>query len=222
VTRQGEEIIGSAERYRHNAGDDCRQRSQQARTAADKANWLKIAEEWQKLAEEVDVANGLQSGGSWREMTDDDPNEAYEVVPIEPGPHGPPKGWWTVKRNGLPVRHFPGKEKAERYATDPEYRVLSPGRLGRRRRGSDPEFKSVFNSELLWSGTDADIHRWGFGDGLATAALARHSLSIWIEDTSRTIALGPARWCSFEKPTLDSMFQIAVRRIGPLAKSSGR
>ncbi len=25
------------------------------------------------------------------EMTDDDPNEAYEVVPIEPGPHGPPK-----------------------------------------------------------------------------------------------------------------------------------
>ena len=43
------------------------------------------------------------------EMTDD-PNEAYEVVPIEPGPHGPPKGWWTtVKRNGLPVRHFPGK-----------------------------------------------------------------------------------------------------------------
>jgi hypothetical protein len=52
-----------------------------------------------------------------------DPNEAYEVVPIEPGPHGPPKGWWTVKRNGLPVRHFPGKEKAQRYATDPEYRA---------------------------------------------------------------------------------------------------
>jgi hypothetical protein len=56
-------------------------------------------------------------------MTDDDPNEAYEVVPIEPGPHGPPKGWWTVKRNGLPVRHFPGKEKAQRYATDPAYRA---------------------------------------------------------------------------------------------------
>jgi hypothetical protein len=45
----------SAERYRQNA-DDCRQRSLQARTAADKANWLKIAEEWQNLAEDVDAA----------------------------------------------------------------------------------------------------------------------------------------------------------------------
>ena len=54
-------------------------------------------------------------------MSDDNPNEAYEVVPIEPGPHGPPKGWWTVKRSGIAVRHFPGKAKAQRYATDPEY-----------------------------------------------------------------------------------------------------
>jgi hypothetical protein len=60
----------------------------------------------------------------------DDPNEAYEVVPREPGPHGPPVGWWTVKRNGLPVRHFPGKEKAERFATDPEIQ-----REPRRRKG---------------------------------------------------------------------------------------
>jgi hypothetical protein len=37
-------------------------------------------------------------------MTGDDSNEAYEVVPIEPGP---PHTWCTVKRNGLPVRHFP-------------------------------------------------------------------------------------------------------------------
>jgi hypothetical protein len=49
----------------------------------------------------------------------DDPNEAYEVVPLEPAPHGPPEGWWTVKRNGIPVRHFPGKEKAQRYASKP-------------------------------------------------------------------------------------------------------
>src|SRR5258707_1156558 len=28
-----------------------------------------------------------------------------------------------VKRKGIPVRYFLGKEKAERYATDPEYRA---------------------------------------------------------------------------------------------------
>ena len=56
-------------------------------------------------------------------MSDDDLNQAYEAVPIKPGANGPPKGWWTVKRNGIPVRHFPGREKAERYATDPEYRA---------------------------------------------------------------------------------------------------
>src|SRR5882757_10305473 len=66
-----------------------------------------------------------------REMTDD-PNEAYEVVPTGPGPHGPPKGWWTAKRNGLPVRHFPGKGNAQRYATDPEYRAsLAAGKAHR-------------------------------------------------------------------------------------------
>jgi hypothetical protein len=48
-------LAGSGE-YRQNA-DDCRQRSAQARLPADKANWLKIAEEWQKLAEEVDLAS---------------------------------------------------------------------------------------------------------------------------------------------------------------------
>jgi hypothetical protein len=38
--------------YRKNA-DDCRERSRQARLPADKANWLKIAAEWQELAESV-------------------------------------------------------------------------------------------------------------------------------------------------------------------------
>jgi hypothetical protein len=51
-------------------------------------------------------------------MSDDDPHEGYEVVPIEPEPHGPPGGWWTVMRNGMPVRFFPGKEKAQRFAID--------------------------------------------------------------------------------------------------------
>jgi len=69
-------------------------------------------------------------------MTDDDPNEAYEVVPIGPGPHGLPKGWWTVKRNGLPMRHFPGKERAQRFATDPEYRAsLVAGKAWEKAKG---------------------------------------------------------------------------------------
>ena len=33
-------------------------------------------------------------------------------------------GWWTVTRNGVPVRHYPPKDRdlAERFATDPAYR----------------------------------------------------------------------------------------------------
>ena len=67
-------------------------------------------------------------------MTDDDPNETYEVVPTESGPHGPPKGWWTVKRNGLPARKRPSDTRPILNIEQ----VSSPGRLGRRRRGSDP------------------------------------------------------------------------------------
>jgi hypothetical protein len=44
----------SAELYRKNA-DDCRQRATRARTTEGKAGWLKIAEEWQKLAEEIEA-----------------------------------------------------------------------------------------------------------------------------------------------------------------------
>lgn len=54
---------------------------------------------------------------------EDDPNEAYEVVPAKGD--GPPSTWWTVLRNGIPVRHFGPDAKllAERYATDPHYRA---------------------------------------------------------------------------------------------------
>jgi hypothetical protein len=46
------------------------------------------------------------------EMTDDDPNEAYEVVPIEPGPHDPPRlpvnkiTWPQVGRVSEPGRYM--------------------------------------------------------------------------------------------------------------------
>jgi hypothetical protein len=48
----------------------------------------------------------------------DSSNEAYDVVPSTRWP----KDWWTVTRNGIPVWHCPTRAKAERYATDPEYR----------------------------------------------------------------------------------------------------
>jgi hypothetical protein len=56
--------------------------------------------------------------------SDDDPNEAYDVVPMPEKPYGP-SGWWTVICNGIPVRHFgpDKKELAQRYATDAEYRA---------------------------------------------------------------------------------------------------
>jgi hypothetical protein len=47
-----------------------------------------------------------------------DPTESYEVIPAID-----PVGWWTVICNGVPVRHFSDREKAERYASDPEYRA---------------------------------------------------------------------------------------------------
>jgi hypothetical protein len=57
-------------------------------------------------------------------IPDNDPNEAYEVVPIKVEPHGPPADWWTVTCNGIPVRHFTphARYAAERYCRDPEYR----------------------------------------------------------------------------------------------------
>jgi hypothetical protein len=59
-----------------------------------------------------------------------DPNEAYEVGRLEVGhlperEHDLPPDWWTVFCNGIPVRHCaPGRrDLAERYATDPGYRL---------------------------------------------------------------------------------------------------
>jgi hypothetical protein len=65
IGAEGDGEMSSAEAYRRNA-DDCRQRSLQARSPEAKANWLKIAEEWQRLAEEVDAdtpASGLKAKG---------------------------------------------------------------------------------------------------------------------------------------------------------------
>ena len=53
-----------------------------------------------------------------------DPNVAYEVRPADV-----PPGWFEVRCNGVGVRYFSDRAKAERFATDPEYRqVLLSGK----------------------------------------------------------------------------------------------
>jgi hypothetical protein len=55
---------------------------------------------------------------------DDDPNEAYALIPAPPDGFWP-STWWTVTRYGNPVRHFSPAHRgnAERYCTDPAYRA---------------------------------------------------------------------------------------------------
>ena len=45
------------------------------------------------------------------EMTDDDPNEAYEVVPMKQEPHGPPADWWTVTKTEFRTGTFRPAER---------------------------------------------------------------------------------------------------------------
>ncbi len=58
-------------------------------------------------------------------IPDNDPNEAYEVGHMPGVPHGLPPDWWTVFCNGIAVYHFAPdmRADAERYATDPAYRL---------------------------------------------------------------------------------------------------
>jgi hypothetical protein len=37
---------------------------------------------------------------------DNDPNEAYALIPMPPELRGPPE-WWAMTRNGVPLRHCP-------------------------------------------------------------------------------------------------------------------
>jgi hypothetical protein len=46
----------SAEMCRRKA-DECRHGAAQARSPDEKANWLQVAEEWQAVAEKIDVTN---------------------------------------------------------------------------------------------------------------------------------------------------------------------
>jgi hypothetical protein len=59
----------------------------------------------------------------FRPLSGNDPNEAYEIIPA-PAHYRMPPGWLTVTANGIPVQHSgpAHRYRAERYATDPEYR----------------------------------------------------------------------------------------------------
>ena len=62
--------------------------------------------------------------------SDNDPNGAYTVIPMPANLRGTSDywaGWWTVTRNGVPVRHYPPKDYdlAERFAADPAYRAAA-------------------------------------------------------------------------------------------------
>jgi len=60
---------------------------------------------------------------SYHPDPNNDPNEAYAVIPMPAELRGP-ADWWTVTHNGVPVRHYPPQahDLAERFATDPAYR----------------------------------------------------------------------------------------------------
>jgi len=53
-----------------------------------------------------------------------DPNEAYEVVPLDPiRKNRDPHGWWACLCNGIVVRIAADRALLTRYASDPDYRA---------------------------------------------------------------------------------------------------
>jgi hypothetical protein len=53
-----------------------------------------------------------------------DPNEAYDVVPLDPiRKDRDPHGWWACLCNGIVVRIAAERAPLTRYASDPEYRA---------------------------------------------------------------------------------------------------
>jgi hypothetical protein len=53
-----------------------------------------------------------------------DPNEAYDVVPLDPiRKDRDPHGWWAALCNGIVVRIAAQRTPLIRFASDPEYRA---------------------------------------------------------------------------------------------------
>jgi hypothetical protein len=66
-----------------------------------------------------------------------DPNEAYDVVPLEPiRKDRDPHGWWARLCNGIVVRIAAERSPLDRYASDAEYRAsLVTDKLWEKRAG---------------------------------------------------------------------------------------
>jgi hypothetical protein len=63
-------------------------------------------------------------------MTGDDPNKAYEVVPIEPGQHGPPHAWWTASGTAFRLDTFPATKLSYTRLIQNIEQALLPGGRG--------------------------------------------------------------------------------------------
>ena len=61
-----------------------------------------------------------------------DPNDAYAVIPTPAELCGPPPDWWTVTRNGGPVRHFPPDKRDLAERLQPTRCIASTARTKRR------------------------------------------------------------------------------------------
>jgi hypothetical protein len=100
-------------------------------------------------------------------MIDDDPNEAYVVVPTEPGPNGLPKGWWTVKtkRDCSETLSRQGKSSAIR------------DRSGIQSAPSPPEGEAQMTGPRPagrpWTLTDDDMLRKLLGSGMKPRLIAQ-------------------------------------------------
>ena len=75
----------------------------------------------------------------WKPDPTNDPNEAYAVNPTPAKLRGPPTDWWCVTKYGVPVWFFPADKRAlaERFATDPAYRLNHASKKKARRRSTN-------------------------------------------------------------------------------------
>jgi hypothetical protein len=88
-------------------------------------------------------------------------SEAYAVIPMPAELRGTSDywtGWWTVTRNGVPVRHYPPKDRdlAERFATESCLSAAAHEQKGRR---MSADKKGVHDLDFPAASPDAEHKR---------------------------------------------------------------